>query len=433
MSKNLRALEQAYADARPKMKLHDDSFFNQVEGELDRAKSSAEKRRLHAKVHAHVKAILDKPANGNAKDEQDVVDGWFALLDVLQIEIQAAGDGDRAAGGAVVQGGWFTENDRGERTAVHVLNAAERVSDLPRNVAASADRPPLGDYLRGIVAGARTPEIRAALSEGVDSAGGYSIPTEVLGEFIDRLRAATCFVQAGAKTIMLDGAKTRIMRIASDPTATWRAENSAVSESEPTFDAIDFVPKSLACLVKVSRELLADSANAGDALIQALTAAMALRLDYAAFFGAGTGNEPRGLDNLAGVPTVTLGTGNGASMAWDSVLDAEYQIDVGNGGPVTAMVSHPRTWLTLRRMKSADYHYLGSPSGWALPGDAAGGGDPVIPAPKRLKTTAFPITQTIGTSTDCATAHVGNFAKAMLGMRQELQIMRPDQTFAGNL
>lgn len=427
MSKNIRALRQQFAEARGRMKLHNSAFLEEVEHDLDLATGPEGKRAVRQKIMTHVKAIVEGPG---FKESDVIADGWFAMVDVLDAEIAAAADGDRVSGG-VTAGGWFTENSRGERQAIHVLAPNESVRGLPGRPSASAgDRPPLGDYLRGIVGGARNPGVRAALSEGVDSAGGYSIPTEVLGEFIDRLRAQTCFVQAGARTIMLEGAKTRIMRVASDPVALWRAENAAVNESEPTFDALDFAPKSLACLVKVSNELLDDTVNAGDALVQALTAAMALKLDYAAFFGAGTGNEPRGLDNLVGVPTVTLGTGNGATPDWDMLLDAEYQVDLGNGGPVTAAISHPRTWMKLRKLKDGDGQYLKPPAGWAEPRESLTAGTGV---PQRLKTTAFPIDQTIGSSADCATAHVGNFTRAILGLRQELRIRRLDQSFAGNL
>lgn len=424
---NIRALQQEYGASRSKLKLHNSAFFNQVEAELDRAKHPADKRRLHNKVHAHCRAMLDgEPAKFTSAD-QEAVDGWFALLDILEAEIQAATAGNRAAGASDTSAsGWYTLNNRGEREAVHLLAPNEAVADLSRNYVASADRLPLGDYLKGIVAGARTPEIKAALSEGTDAAGGYSIPTQVLGEFFDQLRARTCFIQAGARTLMLEGMKTRIMRVDSDPVATWRAENAAVAESEPTFGAIDFVPKSLAVLVKVSQELLDDSVNAGAALMAALTGAMATKLDYACFYGTGAGNEPRGLDNLAGVPTIQIGGANGGTFTWDDAIDAQYQLDIAKSEFMTAMVMHPRSLRTIRKLKDGNGNYTRGP--WAL-----GAGNSDVTPPKMLNTTAYPINQVQGTSNDASTIHAGDFTKGILGLRQELTIKRLDQTFAGNL
>ena len=50
-------------------------------------------------------------------------------------------------------------------------------------------------------------------------------------------------------------------------------------------------PKSLAVMVKVSRELLDDSVNIGTALPRIITKAMAVEMDKAALIGSGTGNE----------------------------------------------------------------------------------------------------------------------------------------------
>jgi HK97 family phage major capsid protein len=433
MPKDYRELRAIVQENRSYMMAGHREFLDTAETEMERMSRShpADLRRLHGKIVAYAKGIIEQNQGDKFTPEVSAAaEGFFAMADICESTIQAKIDGDAKfgamntsnAGGTA--SGWFNAETG---NPVRIFGAHERV-----NNGQHSDLPTLGAYLHGIMAGPRTPEIRAALSQGTDSAGGYSIPLEVLQPFIDRLRAQTCFIQAGARTLMLDGAKTRIMRIASDPVATWRAENAAVTESAPTFDAIDFAPKSLAVLVKVSQELLADSVNVEDALTTALTAAMALELDRVCFFGSGTGNEPRGLDNLAGVPTITLGAGNGATPDWDVFPDALYEIEVGNGGPMTAVVMHPRTRKTLTKLKDSIGNYRMPPPGFALPNETEGlTGN--IGSPQRLTTTAFPIDQTVGTNTDCSTMHAGNFARGILAIRQQLMIRRLDQTFAGNL
>ena len=64
------------------------------------------------------------------------------------------------------------------------------------------------------------------------------MPTVVLREFFDKLRAKSVFVQAGARTLILDSQKTKIVRTASDPVPAWRAENAAIGESQPSFPAV---------------------------------------------------------------------------------------------------------------------------------------------------------------------------------------------------
>jgi len=297
---------------------------------------------------------------------------------------------------------------------VRVLAPSDRLSDrAPRG-----DEPTVGGLVAALLTGPKTPAIRAALSEGTDSAGGFSIPTTVLPQFIDRLRARTQFIQAGAQTVMLEGMKTRIMRIVADPVPTWRAENAAVTESDPTFDAIDLAPKSLAVLVKVSVELLQDSVNVAAALEQALIGALSVELDRAALFGTGT-LQPLGLFNQAGINTFSMGANGAAPTNYDPLIDALYELELDNADAPTAAIWHPRTARNLRKLKDTT-------------------GQPLQPLPAirdlpLLASTSVPITQTQGTSTDCSTILMGDFTRALLGIRQELRIQVLNEVYMGNL
>ncbi|WP_296503558.1 phage major capsid protein, partial [Phenylobacterium sp.] len=48
-------------------------------------------------------------------------------------------------------------------------------------------------------------------------------------------------------------------------------------------------------------------------------------------------------------------------------------------------------------------------------------------------TTSVPINQTQGTSTDCSSILVGDFSRAILGLRQELRIQVLNEAFMGSL
>ena len=244
------------------------------------------------------------------------------------------------------------------------------------------------------------------------------MPLEISRDFIDRLRAKSVFVQAGAQTITLDG-KLRMVRLDGDPTATWRAENSSVGDSDIVLSAVDFVPKSLSALVKVPYELLADSVNIADILANALVKALAVELDRAALFGSGASNEPLGLFNTPNINSVSLGTNGATPTSYDDLLDMLYEIALDNAEAPTAAVWHPRTARTYSKFKDSTSQPLIAPQ-------------PLGDLPK-LSTTAVPITQTQGTATAiCSTVLMGNFAEAMLGLREEIHILRLDQTYAAN-
>jgi HK97 family phage major capsid protein len=396
----------------------DPNFANNISARYDAAKAKgghpAEFRRLQSDVKAFHHEQLGKPGAFNA-DRQAVSNALHGWSDLLQCEIDLitfAPFGNEIANGPKVSG-W---RDAATGKAVSVYSPKEQI-------AASTARPEfgVGDILAGMLHGPRSDGVRAALSEGTDSAGGYSIPLTVLPQFFDRLRSKTQFIQAGAQTLVLDGMKTRIMRVAADPAPAWRAENAALTESAPTFDAVDFLPRSLAVLVKVSEELLADSVNVASALEMSLLGALSVELDRACLFGSGSSNEPLGLFNLAsGINTVSMGTNGMTPASYDEIIDALYEVELDNGMTPSAGIMHPRTARTLRKLKDTTGQPLMLP--------------PALAGFRMLSTTSVPITQTQGTATGvCSTTLVGDFSQAILGLRQSLMIRRLDQTFAGNL
>jgi len=84
----------------------------------------------------------------------------------------------------------------------------------------------------------------------------------------DLLRAQTRVIEAGATTVPLGaGFQTKVARLTGDPGFFWHVENAAdISLADPTFDQVTFQARTLAGLIRVSRELLADSLNLNSAM-----------------------------------------------------------------------------------------------------------------------------------------------------------------------
>lgn len=398
----------------------DPEFWRSVNQRYDamhapgKAPHPAALRRLQGDVQAWTDKWIGRKDWSDQKDFP-AFEGAQAWSKVLDCEITNMVEHAQALGvnfGAPTGGNAWTNAATG--APVRVLAPSDRLSDgAPRH-----DDPTVGGLVSALLNGPKTPAIKAALSEGTDSAGGFSIPTTVLPQFIDRLRSKTQFIQAGAKTVILDDMRTRIMRIATDPAPTWRAENSAVTESDPTFDAVDLVPKSLAVLVKVSVELLQDSVNAAAALEQALIGALSVELDRAALFGTGT-LQPLGLYNQSGINTVSMGTNGATPTNYDPLIDALYETELDNAEAPTAAIWHPRTARTFRKLKDTTNQPLQSL--------------PAISDLPLLASTSVPVTQVQGTSSDCSTILMGDFTRALLGIRQELRIQVLNETYMGNL
>lgn len=156
----------------------------------------------------------------------------------------------------------------------------------------------VGGFMRAMVLGPETDLERRALTEGTDSAGGYTVPTILSAQLIDMMRAKSTVMAAGARTVPLDSKVTYYAKLLTDPVPAWRNEEGAFAESDPTFGRITFTARSLGVIVKVSRELMEDSLNIAEALPNVIAKAMAAEVDRVALLGSGVAPRAEGRGEL---------------------------------------------------------------------------------------------------------------------------------------
>jgi HK97 family phage major capsid protein len=297
------------------------------------------------------------------------------------------------------------------------LRPEQRFAERPGAAAATEDQRnlTLGGYLRSIVCGPRTEAERRAMSEGTLADGGYTVPAVLSARLIDMLRAKMVCVAAGALTVPLESNSETIAAVASDPTPSWRAENAAVAESEPTFRPVTFAPKSLAVIAKASRELLADSLNAETALPGIIAQAMAVELDRAALYGTNTSNQPKGLSLMTGVQTVGAASG---VLTYDGILSARTKVRGANTEPTAVLLSVPDEG-TVSRLVDDNHRPLSIP--------------PALQNVKFLSTTSMPTN--LGVGTNESEVLIGDFSKLLLGFREQIsiQILRERYADVGQL
>ncbi len=233
---------------------------------------------------------------------------------------------------------------------------------------------------------------RRELLGGVDSSGGYLLGSTLSNRVLDLARSASVMLRGGALTVPLDGAELRLARVASDPTSYWRHEGVAVTASQPTFDIVVLKPRTLACIVPITIELLEDSNNIAQALEMVLQRSMAQALDGAALAGDAAGAEPTGVLNTTGVNTVVVGYPDSYSQfsaAIGDILAANFDGELSR----LAWCMHPTDWETVDKMVDTTGQPLQA--------------TPWCREPKRLATTAL----TAGTGI------IGDFSQIILGMR----------------
>lgn len=274
----------------------------------------------------------------------------------------------------------------------------------------------VGDYLRAMVRGASNDVERRALAEGADSAGGYTVPEVLSAQLIDLMRAKNVAIKAGARTIPLTSDTHHIAKVATDPVPAWRAENASINESDPTFTRVSFAPKSLAVLVKVSREIIEDSLNINEELPRILTAALAGELDRAVFLGTGTGNEPSGLDSLSGVQGLAH---DAAITNYAPLVAARRQLMGVNTDSISAFVMHPDVESVFGGLTDTTGQPLSYP--------------PILDRPQPLNmltTTQLPVD--LGTGTNESTIYCGDFTKLVIGVRSDIRIEILRERYADN-
>ena len=115
--------------------------------------------------------------------------------------------------------------------------------------------------------------------ESKTASGPALVPTGVGSQVIDKVRAKTAIVAAGAGTIIIGG-PTNLARLTQDPTVYQHTEAATdISESDILATPVSLNPKLLAVLVPLSVELVSDSPNL-DALLQtSIAAAFAAKID----------------------------------------------------------------------------------------------------------------------------------------------------------
>lgn len=148
------------------------------------------------------------------------------------------------------------------------LKAEQKLADMYRGN--KDDDFSIGEFCRSALLGSK---------EGKAASGPALVPTGLGSFVIDRVRANTVIVQAGAGTIVIDG-PTNLARLTGDPTVYQHTEGAVdIVESDITAEAVALNPKTLAVLIPLTTELVSDSPNLDAVLTTALTNAFAAKLD----------------------------------------------------------------------------------------------------------------------------------------------------------
>lgn len=169
-------------------------------------------------------------------------------------------------------------------------------------------------------------EARANLVAGTDANGGYLVPESWSNELIRELALQSPVLNL-AKIIQTTGGDTFNQPVVANAQSyAITAEEGAISASADTFTNVAFGAYKLAAIIKVSNELLADSAYDIDAEVRD-GAAEALGDSLAAYLATGTGSsQPQGIKGATTGKTAASTT----AVTSDELLDLVYSVNQRN-------------------------------------------------------------------------------------------------------
>jgi len=147
---------------------------------------------------------------------------------------------------------------------------------------------------------------KADMSYLLDSIGGELVAPPQMGQLIDLIRPREAFLAAGATTVPLPpNGRIVYPRQTGATSAYWVGENTSITASNPTFGQVALQAKKLGDYVVLANELLKYASVAVDSIIRAdMAKTLALALDYACFYGAGSAAQPKGLTLYTGTNEV---------------------------------------------------------------------------------------------------------------------------------
>ncbi len=174
-------------------------------------------------------------------------------------------------------------------------------------------------------------EVRNALSVGENEAGGYTVPDEFHRQLLQALEENNIFRTLAH--VIRTNSGTRTIPIAADNgKASWVEEGNAIGESDLTFSVQTLSAYKLACAIRVSNELLHDSAfdiaghiatrfgvRFGNAEEDAFINGKGVSADPTV-----TPSEPTGILTTLATPSVL--TANASTISFDDVYKLFYAL-----------------------------------------------------------------------------------------------------------
>ena len=259
-------------------------------------------------------------------------------------------------------------------------------------------------------------EVHNALQVGTDTEGGYLVPDEFERTLIEALEEENIFRQL-ATIINTSSGDRKIPVVATKGSASWVDEEGAIPEADDAFGQVSIGAYKLATIIKVSEELINDSAfNLEQYIAKEFGRRIGVKEEEAFFVGDGTG-KPTGIFNATGGAGVGVTTASASAITIDEIMDLFYALK----SPYrknAVFITNDATVKSIRKLKDGNGQYLWQPS------VTAGQPDTILNRP--LKTSVY----VPGIAAAAKTIAFGDFSYYWVADRQGRAFQRLNELYA---
>ena len=208
--------------------------------------------------------------------------------------------------------------------------------------------------------GTMAPDLRNALQVGDDAEGGYLVPDEFEKTLIDGLKEST-IIRRFSHVINTSSGIHKIPVVVSHGTAAWLDEEAAYTESDDVFGQVQLDAHKIGTTIKVSEELLRDSAFDLEEYIRNEFVRRIGDKEEEAFLVGNGSSKPTGILNATGGADVGVTAASATTITADDVIDLYYSLRVPYRKKAK-WIMNDSTVSALRKLKDQNGQYLWQPS-----------------------------------------------------------------------
>ena len=203
-------------------------------------------------------------------------------------------------------------------------------------------------------------EVKNALQIGSDAEGGYLTPDEFEHTLVEALEEEDIF-RGLANTIQTSSGDRKIPVVATKGDASWVDEEGAIPESDDSFKQVTLSAYKLATMIKISEELLNDSAFDLESYVaKEFGRRIGTKEEEAFFVGDGTG-KPTGILDATGGGQLGKTTSGATAISFDEIMDLFYSLKSPYRKNATFLMNDS-TVKAIRKLKDGGGQYIWQPS-----------------------------------------------------------------------